>query len=257
MNRTSKEMTVRIASRPTPRVIGNELVGTMSPLKHFWCVEGVTGSGTEDFSIVDAIAGLTFVDTSGNSTGDAETFKCHVPATSGAYSSGELEAIPTTTDVLMIMHGSNESNGIVSLKLGENTANAGRIHLLANTTGTVKSTTSDSADTAFQDAAALAAFTAGDDHTFIYSFDQSGMALTHKYQDSIASEDTTTGVNVSTCADIPLSIDDGILAGNFYAASVFYFADNGLPADYISQSLWMGKLAEQGIFVFPKHWANL
>ncbi|MCK4518439.1 hypothetical protein KAT92_06685 [Candidatus Babeliales bacterium] len=256
MYKTSKAMAARDTSNTMPRVVGNALVGTMTPLKNFFCIQGAVDNGASG-TITDAITGKTFTDNSGDLSLDADGIKFTLGLVAEEGVTGGFGTIAADESILIVLSGTPAAAaGLLQLK--PNGFGNSVLHARIKDGAAIGSSITDEAGVAWAYGSSHAAVVAGTQYTLIAPFDRTVVAPKGLvYEDTVASKDETAGMLTDfTTSGLLTTMDSDInFRGIFNSASVFVFS-GALPADYVSWSLWMSAQHALGNYVFPKHWAT-
>lgn len=241
-------------------VVDNKLAGTFSPLKHFFCRDGVDAStsGTVDNFITDAITQQTVVSAasstySGYISGEDVLFEAdYVEEKTNGY---VHDAIPATSDILIIIAG-GQSDELPILRLGiGNNDSTGWASSSSMESGAGACDIYDSSGTQF----AYGGLTLGanDENVVIMPVDRSSAIGVPVLYANSATPSTGTLKDMTASIDIPLSTPKFAVIGRQYASAMFVFPNNGLPSTWKLDSLWMAEQWKNGNYVFPPAWANL
>lgn len=231
----------------------NNLVGTCSALKHFFCKNGV---GLVTDTVTDAVGKvISAVDTIGHFATTGNYFAATLSIASECHASSPAWSTLGTADVLMVVAAqpTAAATNMIRFQAGTTTAGSHGVMVVANTAGTGASAIADGV--AAPTLGAVSAVTNGEDLTLIAAFDRNSATggMVRKCKTTIASAASNTPTDITTAQASIVPSAEITLRGNIYGAAIFAFP-SGLPLNWEAKAKWMAEQWKSGSFVFPNGW---
>lgn len=231
----------------------NELVGSCSSLKAFFCEYGVTVGATYT-TIASAIGDYSISALNASVSVTNNRITTDFAAVANA---GDTLTIGATDDWLILVAGepkSTTTNRLVFSFTGSSTA------VIRTTTNVANATLSVLDDTPTTvTCAAIGAATNDQTYTIYTKCDRSSATGVSRNRNqttvaSIATPTTADATALTTTITLDISSGSVIFSGAIAAAAIFVFPSGTLPANVDAMAKWMGAQWAAGNYVLPNGW---